>query len=116
MPPKCAREPDQDDGGSPKRKPPKRYCSFTSSWKKDEFRVDVGRGNFKSFSGAVLSGTARKKHTRESHGLPSESTGSPTEPNLPAAAELLSVWSARSVVAKSAREVSPIVPLPRARY
>ena len=31
MPPKRARDPAQDDGGSPKRKPPKRYCSLTSS-------------------------------------------------------------------------------------
>ena len=35
---------------------------IASSWKNDEFRVDVGRGNFKSFSGAVLSGTDGDDH------------------------------------------------------
>ena len=50
------------DSGSPKRKPPKRYCSFTSAWKKEEFKVDIGCGSLKVFSGAVLSGTDGDDH------------------------------------------------------
>ena len=56
MPPKRARE--FPDSGSPKRRPPKRYYSFSSAWKSEEFKVDIGSGNLNhtTFSGAVLSG------------------------------------------------------------
>lgn len=61
MPPKCAHE-SVVDSGSPKRKPPKRYCSFSYVWKNEEFKVDVGCGSLKVFSGAVLSGTDGDDH------------------------------------------------------
>ena len=50
------------DSGSPKRNPPKRYCSFTSASKNEEFKVDVGCGSLKVFSGAVLSGADGDDH------------------------------------------------------
>ena len=54
MPPKHARE--FLDIASPKWRSPKHYCSFSSAWKIEEFKVNIGGGNqnYKTFSGVVL--------------------------------------------------------------
>ncbi len=38
------------------KKRSKRYCSFSSAWKSEELKMDVGGCNHKMFSGTVLSG------------------------------------------------------------
>ena len=44
------------DDESPNKKPSKRYCSFSSTWKTTEFDIDVGGNIVKKFSGNVLKG------------------------------------------------------------
>ena len=37
-------------------RPSKRYCSFNSAWKDEDFKIDVGGQHNKTFLGSVLSG------------------------------------------------------------
>ena len=50
---------------SPERNPrtPKRYCSYNSEWRRQEFNIDVGKGSLKKFSGMVLSSTDSSDYT-----------------------------------------------------